>query len=104
MDLIDAHCRSVSIASDIAGPSDEVIILGDFNLAGITWTPNHSGFLRPDLERSSFHVCAIKLLDNYSIATLSQINGEVNENNRFLDLCFVSGRTTAPFISTAPAP
>lgn len=28
----------------------------------------------------------------------------MNENNRFLDLCFVSGRTTAPFISTAPAP
>ncbi|XP_062541858.1 uncharacterized protein LOC134209853 [Armigeres subalbatus] len=80
LELIDTHCRSVFFASEIASPNDEIIVLGDFNLAGVA------------------------LLDNYSTATLSQVNCIVNENNRLLDLCFVGGRYTAPFISTAPVP
>ncbi|XP_062540753.1 uncharacterized protein LOC134208822 [Armigeres subalbatus] len=94
----------VAVQLDMAAPCDEVVILGDFNHMGIAWTHIHSGFFQPDLESSTFHARAVKLLDNYSIATLYQINGEVNENNRSLDLCFVSGRTTAPSICSAPAP
>ncbi|XP_062565690.1 uncharacterized protein LOC134227980 [Armigeres subalbatus] len=104
LELIDTHCRSVFFASEIASPNDEIIVLGDFNLAGVAWVPTHNGFLRPDQEHSSFHPGALRLLDNYSTATLSQVNCIVNENNRLLDLCFVGGRYTAPFISTAPVP
>ncbi|XP_062538218.1 uncharacterized protein LOC134206505 [Armigeres subalbatus] len=104
LELIDTHCRSVFFASEIASPNDGIIVLGDFNLAGVAWVPTHNGFLRPDQEHSSLHPGALKLLDNYSTATLSQVNCIVNENNRLLDLCFVGGRYTAPFISTAPVP
>ncbi|XP_062539101.1 uncharacterized protein LOC134207392 [Armigeres subalbatus] len=88
----------------MVAPCDEVLILGDFNLTSIIWTPIHSSFFRLDLESFMFHAGAVKLLDNSSIATLSQINDEVNENNRSLDLCFVSGHTTAPSICLVPAP
>ncbi|XP_062537612.1 uncharacterized protein LOC134205922 [Armigeres subalbatus] len=104
LELIDTHCRSVFLASEIASPNDEIIVLGDFNLAGVAWAPTHNSFLRPDQEHSSFHPGALRLLDNYSTATLSQVNCIVNENNRLLDVCFVGGRYTAPFISTAPVP
>ncbi|XP_062538394.1 uncharacterized protein LOC134206685 [Armigeres subalbatus] len=44
------------------------------------------------------------LLDNYSSATLSQINHVTNQNGRSLDLCFVSVQDVAPFICEAPSP
>ncbi|XP_062533325.1 uncharacterized protein LOC134202313 [Armigeres subalbatus] len=59
---------------------------------------------QPDYAISSLHAGAIKLLDGYSIATLQQINGTRNENNRSLDLCFVSDRDLAPYIAAAPVP
>ncbi|WP_223268639.1 hypothetical protein, partial [Streptosporangium nondiastaticum] len=83
-DLIETHCRSVFTIMEKATPVDELIVLGDFNLAGISWKPSHSGFLYPDPTRSVFHTGSVNLLDNYSAATLSQINHIVNENNRSL--------------------
>lgn len=104
IDFIDAHCRSIQAVLESATAIDEVIVLGDYNLPGISWQPSHSGFLYPDPERSVFHCGATMLLDSYSTSTLSQINHVVNENNRSLDLCFVSSQDVAPFISCAPAP
>ncbi|XP_062538678.1 uncharacterized protein LOC134206951 [Armigeres subalbatus] len=103
--LIESHCRSVTSVSDSAAPCPhDVMIFGDFNLAGIAWIPTHSGFFQPDYAISSLHAGAIKLLDGYRIATLQQINGTRNENNRSLDLCFVSDRDLAPYIAAAPIP
>lgn len=103
MNYINTHCQSIAVVSEYATPSDEMIVLGDFNLPDIAWTPTHSGFLCPDYQRTSLHVGAVNLLDCYSTATLAQINHVMNENGRYLDLCFVSGRDTAPFKSTALA-
>lgn len=103
-ELMEVHCRSVFTVAENLAPTDEVMVLGDFNLAGISWKPSNNGFLYPDCERSVFHSEALHLLDSYSTSTLSQINHVVNENHRSLDLCFVSARDIAPLISSAPAP
>ncbi|XP_053685949.1 uncharacterized protein LOC128735493 [Sabethes cyaneus] len=103
-DLIDVHCQSVYSIMRGATPLDEIIILGDFNLPGISWKPVHSGFLFPDPENSTIHAAAVNLLDNYSAAMLHQVNHVVNENNRCLDLCFVSSLEKPPFITAAPCP
>lgn len=101
-ELIEAHCDSVITAMESANPVDDVFILGDFNLPGISWLLSQNGFLYPDPVHSSMHDCAVSLLDSYSAATLAQINHVVNENNRSLDLCFVSVQDQAPFIGAAP--
>lgn len=89
---------------EIATAADEMIIIGDFNLPAISWRSSYGGFLYPDHDRSTFHSGAVSLLDHYSIATLKQINHVVNENNRSLDLCFVTAQDTAPHLSMAVSP
>ncbi|XP_058817418.1 uncharacterized protein LOC131680727 [Topomyia yanbarensis] len=102
--LIDAHIQSISHVMTRMTPVDEIAILGDFNLPGLSWQPSHSGFLYPDTDNSVFHASSINLLDSYSTVTLFQINDVVNENGRSLDLCFVSAQDVAPTIYAAPAP
>lgn len=104
IDLVRTHCRSISSVVEMSSPLDELMVLGDFNLAGISWKPSHGGFLFPDSRQSVLYPAAIHLLDSYSASTLSQINHVLNENQRSLDLCFVSTQDTAPFISEAPVP
>ncbi|XP_058837086.1 uncharacterized protein LOC131693350 [Topomyia yanbarensis] len=102
--LIDVHLSSVSFITSIAAPSDDIVILGDFNLPGLTWCPASNGFLRLDIEKSVLINNASCILDNYSSATLRQINNIINENGRTLDLCFVSARDYAPYCCAAPTP
>ncbi|XP_062541323.1 uncharacterized protein LOC134209350 [Armigeres subalbatus] len=102
--LIEAHTQSVLSVIEMTNASDEIIIIGDFNLPGISWSSSCNGFLHIDMERSSLHSHASKLLDYYSTATLRQINHVTNENNRSLDLCFVSAQDAAPLILHAPSP
>lgn len=102
--LIEAHTRSISSVIDMSVPTDEIIVIGDFNLPGISWQLSCNGFFYPDPDHSTMHVGATRLLDFYSSATLRQINFVTNENNRCLDLCFVSTQDVAPIISIAPSP
>ncbi|XP_055615435.1 uncharacterized protein LOC129761723 [Toxorhynchites rutilus septentrionalis] len=84
--------------------TDNIIILGDFNLPGIAWSKGTQADLFPDLSRSTISVTATKLLDEYSTAGLCQINDISNDNNRFLDLCFVSNELLSKIIvARAPA-
>lgn len=101
-ELIETHCQSVFTILDTALPTDDVLVVGDFNLAGISWRPSHSGFLCVDSEHSQLHSGAISILDSYSAATLTQFNHVLNENGRTLDLCFVSTRDQAPYTAVAP--
>lgn len=103
-DLIERHTRSIMSVVEMTSACDEIIVIGDFNLPGISWQPSHHGFLHPDPDRSTMHVGATKLLDCYCSATLRQINHLTNENNRSLDLCFVSAQDVAPTVSIAPLP
>ncbi|XP_053691160.1 uncharacterized protein LOC128739688 [Sabethes cyaneus] len=102
--LIDVHSRSVMTVIDLATATDELIIIGDFNLPGLLWQPSSNGFLHPDPDHSVVHSAALRLLDCYSSAILRQINHVTNENIRCLDLCFTSAQDVAPVISLAPSP
>ncbi|XP_055621986.1 uncharacterized protein LOC129765598 [Toxorhynchites rutilus septentrionalis] len=103
-ELFETHCQSVFSVLETAKATDEVILMGDFNLPRISWKKSCNGFLYPDLAHSTIPPNASFLLDNYSFATLSQINYVTNQNDRSLDLCFVSAQDTAPFLCRAPAP
>lgn len=103
-DLIDTHAQSLMSVIDMTAATDVIIVFGDFNLPGISWHPSSNGFLYPDPDRSTLHSGASRILDCYSSATLRQINYITNENNRTLDLCFVSAQDVAPLISSAPSP
>ncbi|XP_055543788.1 uncharacterized protein LOC129729304 [Wyeomyia smithii] len=102
--LIDTHIQSVLAIHDRVKRCDEIVVIGDFNLPNLYWAPKRSGFLYPDPDRSNYHACALNLLDGYNAAMLEQINNNVNENGRCLDLCFVSTRDIAPRLTFAPAP
>lgn len=102
MASIETHNQSIIHICAAANPEDEIVVVGDFNLPGISWQTCGNGFMHPNLGRSSIHAAASRLLDCYSTATLRQINNVLNENNRCLDLCFVSARDVAPLITSAP--
>ncbi|XP_055536990.1 uncharacterized protein LOC129725335 [Wyeomyia smithii] len=102
--LIDLHIQSLLTIVSRAKPCDEIIVIGDFNLPSLFWRPFRDGFLYPDPNQSTLHVCALDLLDGYSAAGLQQINCNANENGRCLDLCFVSINDTAPLLTLAPDP
>ncbi|XP_055527600.1 uncharacterized protein LOC129720187 [Wyeomyia smithii] len=102
--LIDAHLQSVYSITAKAKPCDEIIIVGDFNLPSLFWRPSRDGYYYPDPTQSTFHDCALNLLDGYNAAGLQQINSNPNEHGRCLDLCFVSTCDTAPVMAYAPDP
>ena len=102
--LIDTHVQSVEAITAMAKPCDEIIIIGDFNLPNLFWVPSYNGFFYPDPDRSTFHACALDLLDGYSAASLQQINNNFNENGRCLDLCFFGTSDIAPRLNYAPTP
>ncbi|XP_053699055.1 uncharacterized protein LOC128746028 [Sabethes cyaneus] len=102
--LIESHLNSVLMIAAKAKPRDEIVIIGDFNFPNICWRAFRNGFTYPDPDHSSFHTCALDLLDGYSCSNLIQINCNANENGRCLDLCFVSASESAPRLTIAPVP
>lgn len=105
--VIDAHLESLTWISSRMELSDKVIIIGDFNLAGITWKQSSSNYLFPDPTKSTLASNSIHLLDGYSTASLCQTNHVPNSNGRLLDLCYVTEdllRDDAFQLSAAPAP
>ncbi|XP_058444278.1 uncharacterized protein LOC131425957 [Malaya genurostris] len=105
LSLIDTHIQSIDeITSVHMRPSDEILIIGDFNFPGLKWIPASDGFLYVDPLHSSFHTGITNLLDRYSLNLLRQVNHVQNENGRILDLCFSSQSDCAPRIIAAPFP
>lgn len=88
--LIDKHLSSVNCIISQIGPKDNLVVLGDFNLSGISWLNDSYGFYYPDPLNSSFGSASSCLIDTYLTAGLRQLNGIVNANSRTLDLCFLS--------------
>ncbi|XP_017486280.1 PREDICTED: uncharacterized protein LOC108374770 [Rhagoletis zephyria] len=75
-------------------PSDTVIVLGDFNLAGVSWDLI-DGILVPNSSRDLFN----QFLNDLSDLSLYQINSVSNNLGKCLDLVFVddvSNVTIAP--------
>ncbi|XP_055622497.1 uncharacterized protein LOC129766068 [Toxorhynchites rutilus septentrionalis] len=89
-DLIENHLDSLYWVISQMGPRDNIIIIGDYNMGTISWQHNSVGSLYPINSRSSVGLTSRKLLDAYCTAGLKQMSGIGNENNRLLDLCFVS--------------
>ncbi|XP_062703885.1 uncharacterized protein LOC134286296 [Aedes albopictus] len=89
-DVIETHINSLNWVVSQLEPKDNVVILGDFNLSSIAWQCSSFGFFFPCTTRSSMGQTSRELLDAYSTAGLRQMVGVKNENNRSLDLFFVS--------------
>ncbi|XP_062541607.1 uncharacterized protein LOC134209633 [Armigeres subalbatus] len=82
-----------------------MVILGDFNLSTINWQRHESGFLFPTASRSLIDQTSRLLLDAYSTAGLNQMNDVENENNRILDLLFISNELRGSCsVMQAPSP
>ncbi|XP_055523049.1 uncharacterized protein LOC129717219 [Wyeomyia smithii] len=88
--LIENHTLSLEWVVSQMGATDNIVILGDFNLSTISWLHGSNNFRFPDNSRSSIRPASSVLLDAYSSARLRQVNGTMNANNRLLDLCFIS--------------
>ncbi|XP_053681644.1 uncharacterized protein LOC128732421 [Sabethes cyaneus] len=102
--ILNAHINSVYQIASMASASDDIIILGDFNLPSIKWRERGNGYLYADMGSSTLSPINIELLDCYSTATVQQVNDIPNENGRLLDLCFASVRSQAPEVTMAPTP
>ncbi|XP_062713911.1 uncharacterized protein LOC134290735 [Aedes albopictus] len=89
-DVIETHINLLNWVVSQLEPKDNVVILGDFNLSSIAWQCSSFGFFFPCTTRSSMGQTSRELLDAYSTAGLRQMVGVKNENNRSLDLFFVS--------------
>lgn len=88
--LIEKHLESLNWVVSQLKARDSIVVLGDFNMSGITWQQNSFGSLFPNISRSTIDQISRNLLDGYCTAGLVQKCGVLNENNRLLDLCFVS--------------
>lgn len=104
INYVGIHCDSVSWILAAANTIDHIVILGDFNLPGISCEHSPNGFLIPNAGLSVLYAGTTKLLDSYSSATLQQIYFIANENNRYLDLCFTSDEGTSASVTMAPSP
>ncbi|XP_062701125.1 uncharacterized protein LOC134285094 [Aedes albopictus] len=103
--VIETHVDSLNWVVSQMGPRDNFAILGDFNLSSIAWQCSSFGFYFPCISRSSMGQPSRDLLDAYSTAGLRQMVGVENENNRSLDLCFVSEELGVNCsVMQAPAP
>ncbi|XP_062710811.1 uncharacterized protein LOC134288896 [Aedes albopictus] len=103
--LIESHIDSLNWVVSQMAPRDNVVILGDFNMSTISWQRDPRGAFFPCSSRSSLGEPSRELLDAYCTAGLKQMVGVENENNRSLDLCFVSNELTVDcMVTQAPAP
>lgn len=100
------HCSdSLSWITSRIALTDKILILGDFNFSSVAWCYSSSGYLYPNLSRSSLNPLQKQLLDDFSTAGLVQINTVLNSNHRLLDLCFVTADQTFDVsITEAPTP
>lgn len=81
----ELHLKSVSSACD---RFENVLLVGDYNLSQITWSPGEDYLgLLPGNVRSAKEIL---LCDTFAFLGLSQFNYILNENNSILDLCFAN--------------
>lgn len=64
---------------------DKFLLVGDFNLSGITWLPSNLGYFTPYNARSSDELL---LVDEMHVHDFAQYNGITNKDDRILDLVF----------------
>lgn len=103
--LIDKHIEVLNWVTLQLRARDNILVLGDFNLSGIVWQRNLHGCFHPNTSQSLICQASRNLLDAYNIASLKQMCGIQNENNRILDLCFVSNEVcTDTLVAQAPLP
>lgn len=84
------HLDATEFASSMADITDVLLLLGDFNQPGLSWSPSGQGYAFPDPIASSTTPASRLLVDGTAFHGLSQINLVPNFQSRFLDLVFVS--------------
>ena len=70
---------------------DQLVVLGDFNIPGTTWSPEEKSNILLPLAQNDFIDCLLHL-------SLSQVNYIPNSLGRLLDLCFATS-TESVFLS-----
>ncbi|XP_055522713.1 uncharacterized protein LOC129716894 [Wyeomyia smithii] len=106
VEIIDRHISSVERAVNSTSINDDVLIFGDYNRAGLSWSIHTDGnYLFVDASRSSINAVSSHLLDGMAFQCMHQINPVCNQNGRFLDLVFVNSHALpACSVTTAPDP
>ncbi|XP_055522971.1 uncharacterized protein LOC129717151 [Wyeomyia smithii] len=106
VEIIDRHISSVERAVNSTCINDDVLIFGDYNRAGLSWSIHTDGnYLFVDALRSSVNAGSTHLLDGMAFQCMHQINPVCNQNGRFLDLIFVNSHALpACSVTTAPDP
>jgi len=79
---------------------DEFLVVGDFNLPNVIWTPNGL-FFEP--ATSINDIISVEFINLYSFLNLYQFNGIANESGKFLDLV-ISGADDHIFVSRSAFP
>lgn len=91
------HCQSILFVYNALGPTDSIIVCGDFNIPNARWYSSDDGWYV-----SSASVGVNSLIDLSSEISLHQINNVRNSIDRILDLIFVNFNFTSPVHRVAP--
>ena len=104
VEIIDRHISSVEKAVNSTSINDDLLIFGDFNRAGLSWSmQTEANHLVVDASRSSVNAGSTHLLDGMAFHCMQQINSVCNQNGRFLDLVFANSHAL-PACSVTIAP
>ena len=106
VEIVDRHILSVEKVINSTSINDDLLIFGDYNRAGLSWSmQSEASYLFVDASRSSVNTGSTRLLDGMAFHSMYKINSVCNLNGRFLDLIFANSHALpACSVTTAPDP
>lgn len=86
LDKYTAFQNNITSVLNVAEPSDQFVITGDFNLPEINWTATHDDELNYFVPCGAVSEKAVYFTDVLSTLSMCQVNSMKNQFNRTLDL------------------
>ena len=80
----NVHLNNAQLLIENLSPTQHVLLVGDFNLGSIIWNNARANTFTADTDSE------LLLLEFISQNNLCQVNNILNDNNRLLDLVFIS--------------
>ncbi|KAK9675239.1 Endonuclease-reverse transcriptase [Popillia japonica] len=81
-------------------PDEKILILGDFNLPSIVWSPSRGNHLQPSVYDNK----AIDFVNTVSYCNLLQFNSVINSCARILDLVLANDSSFVDSVTSCAAP